>query len=322
MAVSIAVIGVGAPWHHLPALALLKNSALVAACDIDESRLAEAARTHRIAATYIDYKRMLDRVTPQAVYVLPSVLRTVEIATECLDRGLHVFVEKPPGLRAAETRELAHLARDRGVISMVGFNRRFHPLVRAARAALNGTGRPSAIIAEWFKPLLMEDMGQTHPPAVLDRLLSVTTIHSVDLLRFLGGDVNEVHAIAERSYSQYVDAVHALLRFRNGGVGVLLSDYHTTKLERLQIHGRGVLVELSGAGEPYREGRIFKDGRWNVLLAPPGERTDPDGFFEEDRHFIDRVAAGRPVTPEGADLDDAVGTMELAEAIAAAAGVG
>lgn len=322
MAVSIAVIGVGAPWHHLPALALLKNAAIVAVCDIDESRLAEAARAHRVAATYIDYKRMLDRVTPQAVYVLPSVLRTVEIATECLDRGLHVFVEKPPGLRAAETRELARLARDRGVISMVGFNRRFHPLVAAARAALNDTGRPSGIIAEWFKPLLMEDMGQTFPTAVLDRLLSVTTIHSVDLLRFLGGDVDEVHAVAERSYSPYIDAVHALLRFRNGGVGVLLSDYHTTKLERLQIHGRGVLVELSGAGEPYREGRIFKDGLWNVLLAPPGERTDPDGFFEEDRHFIDRVAAGRPVTPEGADLDDAVRTMELAEAIGVAAGVG
>jgi len=262
---------------------------------------------------------MLDREAPQAVYVLPSVLRTVEIATHCLERGLHVFVEKPPGLTAAEASELAHLARARGVISMVGFNRRFHPLVAAARSVLDGIDRPSAVIAEWFKPLLMDDMGRSFPPAVLERLLFVTTIHSVDLLRFLGGEVDEVQAVSERSYSPYVDAMHALLRFQAGGIGVLLSDYHTTKLERLQIHGRGILIELSGAGEPYREGRIFKDGRWSALLAPPGERTDPDGFFEEDAHFIARVAAGRPVGPEGADLDDAVRTMELAEAIAAAA---
>ncbi|MGQ0550436.1 MAG: Gfo/Idh/MocA family protein [Armatimonadota bacterium] len=320
MAVGVAVIGVGAPWHHLPALSHMKEAAVVAVCDIDESRLAAAAQAYGISAAYTDYRAMLDRVGPQAVYVLPSVLSTVEIATQCLDRGLHVFVEKPPGLRAEETRALARLARERGVISMVGFNRRFHPLVAAARAVA-GAGRPSAVIAEWFKPLLMDDMGQTFQPAVLERLLAVTTIHSVDLLRFLGGEVDDVQAVAERSYSPYVDAVHALLRFRGGGIGVLLSDYHTTKLERLSIHGRGLLIELTGAGAPYREGRIFKDNRWSALLAPPGERTDPDGFFEEDRHFIARVGAGQPVTPEGADLDDAVRTMELAEAIVAAARV-
>jgi predicted dehydrogenase len=113
-----------------------------------------------------------------------------------------------------------------------------------------------------------------------------------------------------------------MLRFRGGGVGVLLSDYHTTKVERLQMHGRGVLVELSGTGAPYREGRVFEgggEGRWRALHVDAGDRTDQDGFFDEDRHFIDCIAAGRPVGPQAADLDDAARTMELAEAIAASA---
>jgi predicted dehydrogenase len=325
MTVRIAVIGVGQPFHHLPALAQLSGAALVGLCDVDQTRLAEAGRTYGVTALFGDFRAMLDAVAPDAVFVLPSVMRTVEIASECLDRGIHSFIEKPPGIRAAETRDLARLARRRGVTGMVGFNRRFHPLVTAAREALAPHGRPSSIIAEWWKPLLMEDMGRTFPPQVLENLLTVTTIHSVDTLRFLGGDVDDIVAVAGRWYSPYLDAVHALLRFRDGGVGILLSDYHTTKFERLQLHGHGVFVELWGTGTPYREGRVFDrgdSGPWRALQIEPGPRTDPDGFFEQDRHFVDCVAAGRSVGPEAADLDDAVRTMDLAEAIAASASAG
>jgi virulence factor len=262
---------------------------------------------------------MLERAAADAVYVLPSVLRTVEVAAECLQRGLHTFVEKPPGLAAAQTDHLAALARRHHAIAMVGFNRRFHPLVSAVRRVMSRGGKPASIVAEWWKPLLMEDMGRRFPSGVLERLLSVTTIHSVDLLRFLGGEVEDILAVAGRAYSPYVDAVHALLRFRAGTVGVLLSDYHTTKIERLQVHGEGWLVELSGTGAPYRTGRVFEGGQWRPLAPPPGERTDPDGFFEEDQHFITCVAAGRPVGPHGSDLEDAARTMALAEAIATAA---
>jgi predicted dehydrogenase len=321
VAVRVAVIGVGQPFHHLPALARIAGAALVALCDIDEDRLQHAGRAYGVPALFADFRAMLDAVAVDAVYVLPSVMRTVEIAAECLDRGLHSFIEKPPGIRAADTRALADLARRRGVTAMVGFNRRFHPLLGAARAAMAPYGRPSTIIAEWWKPLLMDDMGRTFPPPVLENLLSVTTIHSVDVLRFLGGAVDDVVAVAGRWYSPYPDAVHAMLRFRDGGVGVLLSDYHTTKVERLQMHGRGVLVELSGTGAPYREGRVFATdrGEWRELGVEPAERTDLDGFFEEDQHFIACIAAGRPVGPQAADLEDAVRTMELAEAITAAA---
>ncbi len=319
MAVRVAVIGVGQPFHHLPALAHTRDAALVGLCDVDDQRLREAGTTCGVSALFGDYRMMLDQVRPDAVYVLPSVLRTVDIAADCLDRGYHCFIEKPPGIRAEDTRRLARLARQRGVIAMVGFNRRFHPLVTAAREAMHPYGRPSSVVAEWWKPLLMDDMGRTFPPAVLEHLLSVTTIHSVDTVRFLGGEVDEILAVAGRWYSPYPDAVHALLGFRDGGVGVLLSDYHTTKVERLQLHGKGVLVEIHGVGAPYREGRVFAAGHWTPLAVPPGERTDPDGFFEEDQHFIACVAARRPVGPQAADLDDAARTMELAEAIAGAA---
>jgi virulence factor len=320
--VPVAVIGAGAPFLHLPALAGLAEASLVAVCDVAEARLREAAETYRVPAAFTDYRQMLDRVRPAAVFVLPSVLRTVDVATECLDRGFHVFVEKPPGVTAEQTRGLARLARERGVISMVGFNRRFHPLVTAARDRMAGRGRPSLIVAAWYKPLLMPDMGKVFPAGVLERLATVTTVHSIDTLRFLGGEVDELLSVAGRFYSPYVDAAHALLRFRGGGVGVLLSEYHTTKVERLELHAEGLLIELSGTSAPYREGRVFDRGAWAPLSAPAGHRTDRDGFFDEDQHFLRCVASGTPVGPVASDLEDAVRTMELAEAIVGGARAG
>jgi virulence factor len=320
--VPVAVIGVGQPFHHLPALAKIPQAEITAVCDIDEARLQEVAAAHRVPAAFTDYRQMLDRTPAAAVFVLPSVLRTVEVATACLERGRHVFIEKPPGVTAAQTRALAGLARARGVIAMVGFNRRFHPLVTAARALLDGRGRPSLIVAAWYKPLLMPDMGKNFPPGVLERLASVTTIHSIDTLRFLGGEVDDILSVAGRFYSPYLDAAHALLRFRSGGVGVLLSEYHTVKVERLEIHAEGLLIEMHGTQTPYREGRVFSAGAWRPLETPASERTDPDGFFEEDQHFIRCVAGGRSVGPVASDLDDAVRTMELAEAIVGQARTG
>jgi predicted dehydrogenase len=320
--VPVAVIGVGQPFHHLPALARLPEASLVGLCDINEARLQEAARAHGVRAVFADYREMLDRVTPEAVFVLPSVLHTAEVAAGCLERGFHVFIEKPPGITADQTRGLARLARERGVISMVGFNRRFHPLLTTTRELLSRAGRPSLIVAAWYKPLLMQDMGKNFPQDVLERLLSVTTVHSVDVLRFLGGDVEEILSVAGRFYSPYIDATHALLRFRAGGVGVLLSEYHTTKVERLEVHAEGLLIELHGTAAPYRDGRVFSAGAWRPLAIPPTERTDPDGFFEEDQHFLRCVAEGKRVGPVGSDLDDAVRTMELAEAILTAARTG
>ena len=50
--VRVAVIGVGAPWHHLPALSALPNAAVVALCDIDEARLQDAGQTYGVRDLY------------------------------------------------------------------------------------------------------------------------------------------------------------------------------------------------------------------------------------------------------------------------------
>ncbi|MEY8353889.1 Gfo/Idh/MocA family oxidoreductase [Lachnospiraceae bacterium 54-53] len=52
-----------------------------------------------------------------------------QIAKECLQNGIHVYMDKPVSESLDETKELMAMARDENLILMAGFNRRFAPFV-------------------------------------------------------------------------------------------------------------------------------------------------------------------------------------------------
>src|SRR5436309_1353008 len=115
---------------------------VAALCDLDEDRLRAAAAQWGTpeTRTYADFRRMLDEVRPDGVWVLVSVPATFAVTAECLRRGFDTLLEKPPGLRTEETRELASLAERLGCRAMVAFNRRFNPYVRRAWQAVSEAG--------------------------------------------------------------------------------------------------------------------------------------------------------------------------------------
>lgn len=52
-----------------------------------------------------------------------------EIAKQCLEAGVSVFIDKPVSENLQEVRELQELAKSNKLLFMVGFNRRFAPMV-------------------------------------------------------------------------------------------------------------------------------------------------------------------------------------------------
>lgn len=52
-----------------------------------------------------------------------------EIAKQCLNAGVAVFIDKPVSEKLQEVQELQQLAKEKGLLFMVGFNRRFAPMV-------------------------------------------------------------------------------------------------------------------------------------------------------------------------------------------------
>ena len=129
--VKINVIGAGsmANFVHYPSLSKIENVEIVGICDLNEEKLKETSKKYKISNTFNDYKKMIEETTPDAVYIIIPPYQLFDIVIHCLNEKLNVFIEKPPGITSEQTRQMANLAEKKGVLTMVGFQRRFAPLI-------------------------------------------------------------------------------------------------------------------------------------------------------------------------------------------------
>ncbi len=93
---------------------------IVALCDVDETCLAAALKAHPGAATFFDFRRMLESAKLDAVVVSTPDHVHAPAAAMALRTGRHVYCEKPLAHTVAEARALANLARETGRITQMG----------------------------------------------------------------------------------------------------------------------------------------------------------------------------------------------------------
>jgi predicted dehydrogenase len=311
--VRVAFIGCGSLANrvHYPSLASFDDVELVACCDLSAGRGEETGRRFDIPRVYIDYQQMIEETAPHAVYVILRPHQLFDPLRWVIQRGLPVFLEKPPGVTLGQTRSLANLADKHGALTMVGFNRRFIPLLVECRRTIEEQGPIIQTVATFYKHML--DQPQYYEGAV--DLLTSDVIHCLDTLRWLCGEVERVVSDVSWHYADYPSGFNALFRFEGGATGHLLNSYKVgTRVHTFELHTRGA----SAFVDPDSVARMYADNGAMVQALDTREVAGSDdfrvyyGFTGESRHFIDCVQEGNlPQT----HLGDAVRSMELVDRV-------
>jgi predicted dehydrogenase len=311
----VGIIGCGgrSRGSHLPILHSFSDVQLAAVCDPVEAAHERVGNEFGVARRYAGVEELLDQEALDAVFVAVPPHLNAEAALPCLERGVHTLLEKPPGMSVAETKALRDAAARTGAMAMVGWNRRFDPLILQARERVEARGPVTQLVGEFHKGIAAYE-GRGMAEIVMDNQLLESPIHAVDLVRALAGPASqgpvpivEVHSVVRRACSRYKDVFAALVLFANGCVAQLTANYTTNaRLERYEIHGNQISAYLEGVSH----GTVFSDGQRHEL-----DGASSNGTREQNRFFLDCVRENRPITLPAADLDEAVRTMELAEAI-------
>ncbi|MBL9201073.1 MAG: Gfo/Idh/MocA family oxidoreductase [Opitutaceae bacterium] len=101
---NIALIGVwGRGLAHYAGLA---SENVVALCDVNEARFPDALKKFPGAKTYVDWRKCLDHKGLDAVVICTADHTHAHCAMWAMNRGLHVYCEKPIGLSVEEARLL------------------------------------------------------------------------------------------------------------------------------------------------------------------------------------------------------------------------
>jgi predicted dehydrogenase len=201
----VGVIGCGAIADaHGWAIPRTRRAEMVAACDAEPLMARQFCERFGVPAQFSDVDSMLTEAKPDVVHILTPPHLHFALAVKCLERGVHVYLEKPFVLRPAEAEELFALAAARKLKLTVGHDALFSPAAREMRRVIDGGYLGGA-------PIHMEsyygyEFGNTYGNAILTdkshwvrklpgKLLQNVISHGVArLVEYLSGDKPKVSA--------------------------------------------------------------------------------------------------------------------------------
>ncbi|MGF1635195.1 MAG: Gfo/Idh/MocA family protein [Phycisphaerae bacterium] len=129
----VGVIGTGIGKHHMRQYAKCERAELVAMCDADEKRLAEANDEFKLEHTFTDAQKMFESGLIDAVSVGTPNASHAPLTIAALKAGVHVLCEKPMAMNTGEALEMIRTAKQTGRKLGIHFNHRMNPQVHAMR---------------------------------------------------------------------------------------------------------------------------------------------------------------------------------------------
>ncbi len=310
--VKAALIGAGRmAGTHAKALRAVPELEPYAVCDAVPENAARLAKTLGVAARTFD--DALKDPELEAVLITAPTPTHAALIQKAAEAGKHIFVEKPLTATLAEAEDTVRVIQQAQVQCQVGFQRRYDPAYVEAKRVITA--------GELGQLLTFRGVSRDPAPPPLaflktsGGLMLDLGIHDLDTMRFLVGEVAEVHAtgsvqkMSELAEYGLFDSAVATVRFENGALGTLELGLHTA-------YGYEIRAEVLG-----ERGRLHLEMTSPLHLtrytAEGATARGPQNFEErflaaytaELSAFATCLLEDRPVSP---DAEDATKTLRLA----------
>ena len=340
--VRVGVVGLGKMGvSHLAIVRAHPKAEVSAVCD-PTGYILDVLKKYTGLETFTDYDRMLGDAPLDAVILATPSRLHAPMVEKALERGLHVFCEKPFCLDAADSERLARLAESKGLVNQVGYHYRhvgtFQEMKRLLDAGVLGT--VTHVLAEAYGPVVLKPKGSTWRTQSAEGggCLYDYAAHPLNLLTWCFGMPKAVAgSVLQKVFSRDTDdEVFSTLFFENDVTAQLSVDWSDESYRKM-----GTRLTIRG-----ENGKIVADRQEiqvylrDLKAPPPGygqgwtiryvtDLTEPVWFYVRGEEysaqiagFVEAIAAGRPNVAnsftEAARTDRAI---EMIKADAAGEGV-
>ena len=308
--VKVGIIGTGYIGSvHALLLARDERVQLAAVHDVDRQCAEKFARAYD-AHVGDGPAEVIERC--DAVYITTPNTQHVAASLAAIDAGKHVFCEKPLATNIADAETVYAKASKSKSVFQVGHNRRFAPVYATLKQLLSEKYPPHSAHVKMNRGELLNPVW-TGDASVTGGFLYETPIHMFDMMRFLFGEVESLHAIGSTHEYSETDDFSVLLKFASGFHATLATAADASWLfpfERVEVfchHATLVTREMESLVCSTNLQGHFADQSMQQLA-----REEKWGYAQEDRAFIDAVVAGTP--PPVTSLDGLM-SVELVNAV-------
>lgn len=222
-----AIIGLGKMGlSHAAIVSAHPDVDMVAVCDTSTLVL-DAFKKFGTIKTYNDYKLLIDRESLDFILIATPTSFHYTMVKYALEKGLHVFCEKPFCLSTQEGEELVQIATNKGLVNQVGFHNQFIGTFRELKRLLNSgvLGELVHFVGEAYGPVVIKEKGSTWRSKSDEGggCLNDYASHVVNLIQeIIGRPVKASGSQLKSIYSKGVeDAIYGTLILDNGLSGLI-----------------------------------------------------------------------------------------------------
>jgi predicted dehydrogenase len=271
---------------------------LASLCDVAEALREEFARRYPGARVTGDFEEMISSDELDAVVIATPVPTHYPLARQALLAGKHVFVEKPPAMRAAEMEELVGLAEAAGLVLMPGHLLLYHPGVQKLKELVDDGELGEVLVVYGNR----QNLGKIRRD---ENALWSLGVHDLSVILYLiQEEIVEAAAHGHAFLNEGVeDVVFCYLRFASGKIAHMhLSWLDPHKMRRLTVVGRDKMavfddMELDRKITVYDkapEQPADSYGEWRTrtgdIFSPKVSNAEP--LKLECQHFLRLVQEG------------------------------
>lgn len=269
------------------------NLRVIAVCDRTFSKPTVAPEGFRCLT---DYHQLLEEPLDVLFVCLPNYLAP-EATIAGIERGLHVFCEKPPGRDLADIARVMACEREHPKQKlMYGFNHRYHDSVRDALGIIHSGELGDLIdirgVYGKSKIIRFDSDWRTQRELAGGGILLDQGIHMVDMMRLFAGEFTEIYSFVSNGFWHHdvEDNAYALMRTANGVVATLHSSAtqwrHRFHLDITLTRGAIVLSGILSSTKSYGAETI------TIVYAGDNDGGDPREQmtrYNEDHSWRDEV---------------------------------
>ncbi len=226
--VRIGFIGCGGNANgHMRRLSDLEGVRIVGTCDVQEERAQNAAKSYN-AQPYTNHNLMLERDDLDGIYLSLPVFAHGAPELDVIERRLPFLVEKPVAINMEIARQIEEAVAAAGIITCVGYQLRYLGSTQLARQVL-GEKAVNMVVGKYWS-----GSGRGDPNAWLRQMsksggqLLEQATHTIDMMRYLVGEVEEVYALSANRVLKAIDCPDnncATMKFADGAIGSLTTSW-------------------------------------------------------------------------------------------------
>ena len=250
-------------------------------CDHDEKQLGTIAARYPHARATVDFDEVLADDSVDAVVIATPVPTHYALAKQALEAGKHVFVEKPPAMRAVEMDELVEVAAARDRVLMPGHLLLYHPGVIKVKELI-ASGELGDVLCVYGNRVNLGIVRSN------ENALWSLGVHDLSvILYFLDEDPELATAQGSASIHPGVeDVVFCFLRFPSGRIAHMhLSWLDPHKMRKMTVVGREKMVVFDDM-EPERKVTVYE------------KRAGPGGELHSGDISIPKISTVEPLREE------------------------